>query len=96
MKTDEIPKDIEAAEVQIKLILSGKLKNHMVIDPDYLAPTIKAQAGNKELALDAKEGMLRYYQSIRDALEIALSGRKIPASMMPLRAPAYLSEFKEE
>jgi hypothetical protein len=96
MADKRIQEDLAQVQNMITLILSGKQHNFIVLDPDYLNPTIRAPKGNRDLPIDAPEGMLMYYKGMRDALEFALNGRRIPKSKMPLRAPQYILDLAED
>jgi hypothetical protein len=92
MATDKrILKDLDEVKEMIQKIKAGELPNYTVRDPDYISPTITSPV----LPLEAKEGLLHYYQSIREAIEQTLHGKKIPARLMPLRAPDYLLALQE-
>lgn len=82
-----LKKDYDEVTEILNKILEGKKKNNLVLDGDYTHPTFISP----ELGLDNPQGEFQYFLRIKSALEIALSGRKIPTELMPSRAPDYVT-----
>ena len=86
---ERITSDLSHVSKSIENILSGKDVNCLVMDTDYIDPTIIAGS----VPFDAHMGEFQYYSRIRTALELALTTGCIPKGMCPSRAPDYINKL---
>jgi hypothetical protein len=82
----------ELATEKMLRIARGEERNFEVNSPDFLEPSTKY---GKSVPLSQPTGEFLYYWGIKTALEYALVKGKIPAKLMPQRAPTEIMELKD-
>jgi hypothetical protein len=87
---EKIRKDYAEVTGKVTQILMGKCPNGLIVDRDYLSPTVD---NRHSVSLGNSSGAFTYYVGIRRALEKVLETGKMPPLLLPQRAPTYLSDL---
>ncbi|HIH10699.1 TPA: hypothetical protein HA241_00750 [Candidatus Woesearchaeota archaeon] len=82
--------DYLTAQRNVQRVLDNPSSNRVVIDPDYLHPSVLAESCAQ---LSDQNGELMYYRRIRTGLEVALTTDTIPRELRPPRAPPRIQEL---
>jgi hypothetical protein len=86
-----IHNDFCKVTTSIEGLLEGAA-NHKVVGTHYINPQLDF---SEDLILSDEIGAFQYFLRIRDALQYALDGKRIPKELAPPEAPPYVAEWIE-